>query len=78
MEANILGELSGYPKPPRGQALATMSVSACFWILAMIALCLRLWTRAFIVRCVGIDDWLMLVTVVSVYSSHRKQNYTNT
>jgi hypothetical protein len=52
-------------KPPKGQTVAVLLTSIILFTLAVIAVALRLWTRAFIVRSLGRDDIVMFIGVVS-------------
>ena len=60
----------------RGQG--AVAASAVFTSLATILAGIRVYTRAFIVKKIGIDDWIVLVAVVS--SLHRWPHliYTHT
>jgi hypothetical protein len=58
--------VAGMPIVERNYALV---VNTFLWtILALIFISMRLFTRAFIVKKVGIDDYLMIATMVSYTS----------
>lgn len=42
-------------------------------ILSTISVALRLWVRGWIVRKVGLDDWVVLCSLVRVYSISKEQ-----
>lgn len=49
-------------------------INAVCWILFFIALfftCLRLYTRAVILKSVGADDWLTIVSIVRIDTPNR-------
>lgn len=43
------------------------SVALCFWALALVASILRVYARAVIMKAFTIDDWLMMLAMVSAY-----------
>jgi hypothetical protein len=57
--------IAGMPIVERNYALV---VNSFFWtILAMIFIVMRLFTRAYIVKRVGMDDYLMVAAMVSSF-----------
>lgn len=46
-------------------ALPVVVTSILFTSIAFITMCLRIWTRVFMLKSAGPDDYLMLVAMVS-------------
>jgi len=47
------------------RSLELRSIALCFWALALVASVLRVYARAVIMKAFTIDDWLMMLAMVS-------------
>lgn len=54
---------SEFTNNPRG--LQALNVSASFTALAFFIVCLRLYTRFFVVRCPGAEDYGIIIAMIS-------------
>lgn len=54
---------------------ATYAVMITFFIIAMLSVFLRYWSRAQIVRIVGWDDWSMLLVGVLYFNTYFYAHY---
>jgi hypothetical protein len=50
---------------PRGQQAANISIA--FSVIAIFTVALRLWTRFFLVRCPGVEDYFITIATVGIY-----------
>jgi hypothetical protein len=50
---------------PVANKIAILIVCAVCLFVSWVSVLLRLWTRAFISRSLGLDDWIMVLTTVS-------------
>jgi hypothetical protein len=54
------------PSISDGTIKSEIGIAASFLLLAWIAVALRFYTRAFVVRNLGWDDWIMALTLVKL------------